>query len=98
MTGVWPWKITPVLASIYSAPFLSYGVGSLYAAAQSTWAEIRIAVHASQEMQARAVQYLGHCFVGRQHELFDDLMALGVLHHVGAAHKWEEKLKGGDVK
>ena len=31
-------------------------------------------------------EQLGHRLVGRQHELLDDLMALGVLGHVGAGH------------
>jgi hypothetical protein len=47
MTGVWPWNISPILAHIYSAPFLSYGLGSLYAARQQTWGEIRIVVYAT---------------------------------------------------
>ncbi|HEX9926715.1 MAG TPA: hypothetical protein VGD99_28975, partial [Anaerolineae bacterium] len=47
MTTLWPWNITPVLAHIYSAPFLSYGLGSLYAARQQTWAEVRIVVYAT---------------------------------------------------
>lgn len=38
----WPWPITPLLAHLYSAPFLSYGVGSLYAARQSAYSEVRI--------------------------------------------------------
>ena len=40
---------------------------------------------AAQKMQIVLVQQLGHRFVGRQHELFDDLMALGVFDQVGAA-------------
>jgi hypothetical protein len=47
MTTLWPWKITPILAHIYSAPFLSYGLGSLYAVRQQTWLEIRIVVYAT---------------------------------------------------
>ena len=47
MTGLWPWKITPLLAQMYSAPFLSYGLGNLYAARQRTWAEVRIVVYAT---------------------------------------------------
>lgn len=39
---VWPWAITPLLAQLYSAPFLSYGFGSLYAARQSAYAKVRI--------------------------------------------------------
>jgi hypothetical protein len=44
MTTVWPWKIPVVVAHIYGAPFLSYGVASLYAARQRTWSEVRIAI------------------------------------------------------
>ena len=44
MTTFWPWAVTPVLAQIYGAPFLAYGLGSLYAATQRTWTEIRIPV------------------------------------------------------
>ena len=47
MTTVWPWKITPVLTHIYSAPFLSYGLGSIYAARQRTCADVRIVVYAT---------------------------------------------------
>jgi hypothetical protein len=45
MTTVWPWAIPALLAQIYGAPFLSYGVGSLYAARQRTWREVRIAIY-----------------------------------------------------
>lgn len=44
MVGVWPWRITPLLAHMYSAPFLSYGLGSLMHSRRQTWPEIRIAV------------------------------------------------------
>jgi hypothetical protein len=44
MTTVWPWKIPVVVAHIYGAPFLSYGIGSLYAARQRTWSEVRIII------------------------------------------------------
>jgi hypothetical protein len=43
----WPWAITPLLAQIYSAPFLSYGIGSLLAARRHDWSEVRIAVYAT---------------------------------------------------
>ncbi len=46
MSVVWPWKITPLLAQLYSAPFLSYGVGSLLLASRRTWLETRIALAA----------------------------------------------------
>jgi hypothetical protein len=47
MVSAWPWKITPLLAQLYSAPFLSYGVGSLLLAGRQTWAEVRIPVTAT---------------------------------------------------
>ncbi|MBK9713182.1 MAG: hypothetical protein IPO81_17990 [Kouleothrix sp.] len=43
----WPWPITPLLAQVYSAPFLSYGLGSLMAARRHDWSEVRIAVYAT---------------------------------------------------
>jgi hypothetical protein len=46
MVTAWPWEITPLLAQIYSAPFLSYGVGSLLLSQQKTRAEVSIAVRA----------------------------------------------------
>jgi hypothetical protein len=47
MTSVWPWKITQLLAQLYSAPFLAYGIGSLLLARRQTWNEIRIPVTAT---------------------------------------------------
>ena len=44
MTAVWPWSIQPLLAHVYGAPFLAFGVGSLYAARQHGWSEVRIVV------------------------------------------------------
>ena len=46
MTAVWPWKITPLLAQVYSGPFLAYGIGSLLFARCQTWREVRIAFFA----------------------------------------------------
>jgi len=46
MAAVWPWTITPLLAHLYSAPFLSYGIGSLLLARCKTWSEVRISVTA----------------------------------------------------
>jgi hypothetical protein len=43
----WPWAITPLLAQIYSAPFLSFGLGSLLAARQRDWIDVRIVVYAT---------------------------------------------------
>ena len=42
-------------------------------------ARIGAAVDAPQEDQAGVGQLFGHRLVGGEHELFDDLMALGVL-------------------
>jgi hypothetical protein len=47
MASAWPWTITPILAHIYGAPFLAYGLGSLYASRQRRWAEVRIPVYAT---------------------------------------------------
>ena len=47
MAAVWPWKITQLLAQLYSAPFLSYGIGSLVLARCQTWNEVRIPVTAT---------------------------------------------------
>ncbi len=47
MLAAWPWKITPLLAQLYSAPFLSYGLSSLILGRQQTWSEIRVAVIAT---------------------------------------------------
>jgi hypothetical protein len=44
MTTVWPWPIPALVAHIYAAPFLAYGIGSLYAARQRTWSEVRFVV------------------------------------------------------
>ncbi len=46
MVEHWPWKITRLLAQIYSAPFLAYAVGSLLLARCKSWAEVSIAVRA----------------------------------------------------
>lgn len=42
MAGVWPWKITTLLAQIYSGPFLSYGIGSLLLARRTRMLEVRL--------------------------------------------------------
>ena len=39
-----------------------------------------------QERQALVAEQFGHRLVGRQHELFDHLVALGVFDHVGPGH------------
>lgn len=43
MVNVWPWTITPLLAQIYAAPFLSYGLASLLMARRSSSVELRVA-------------------------------------------------------
>jgi hypothetical protein len=47
MVSVWPWKITRLLAQMYSAPFLAYGLSSLMLSRQQTWTEIRVVVTAT---------------------------------------------------
>ena len=47
MVTVWPWKITRLLAQIYSAPFLAYGLSSLMISRLGTWNEIRVVVTAT---------------------------------------------------
>lgn len=37
--AAWPWKLPPVLARLYSGPFLALGVGALVAARRGRWAE-----------------------------------------------------------
>ena len=41
MAELWPWKITPLLVQIYSAPFLAYGVASFTLSRARTWPEVR---------------------------------------------------------
>jgi hypothetical protein len=38
---LWPWKITPFLAQIYSGPFLSYAIGALLVARSTTIRAVR---------------------------------------------------------
>ena len=47
MSARWPWAITPLLAQIYSAPFLSYGLGSLLASRQPDRAALSIVLPAT---------------------------------------------------
>jgi hypothetical protein len=44
MVGLWPWKITPLLAQLYAAPFLAYGLGGLLLSRESGWPPARIPV------------------------------------------------------
>jgi hypothetical protein len=42
MVNLWPWNITRLLAQIYSAPFLAYGITSLMLSRRQTWPEVRV--------------------------------------------------------
>jgi hypothetical protein len=44
MVALWPWPITLLLAQLYSAPLLSYGVISLVLGGRRAWLEGRVAV------------------------------------------------------
>ncbi len=44
MQSLWPWKTGLMMLQLYSAPFLSYGLGSFILARQRNWSEIRNAV------------------------------------------------------
>jgi len=47
MVNVWPWNITRLLAQIYSAPFLAYGLSSLMLSRIQTWPEARVVMVAT---------------------------------------------------
>lgn len=42
MVNFWPWKISPLLAQIYSGPFITYGIASLMLSRKQKWIEIRV--------------------------------------------------------
>ncbi len=42
MADRWPWPIPSILAQLYAAPLLAYGVGSLLLSRQRRWAEVRV--------------------------------------------------------
>jgi len=44
LVEVWPWPIDRLLAHMYSAPLLAYGVGSMLLARQRTLLEVRVVV------------------------------------------------------
>ena len=44
MAEVWPWPVTSLLAQIYSAPLLAYGIGCVLLSRVRTWREARIEV------------------------------------------------------
>jgi len=46
MGPIWPWQTGRLMLQIYSAPLLSYGIGSLILARQRAWSEIRLALAA----------------------------------------------------
>lgn len=47
MVALWPWPITRLLAQIYAAPFLAYGVSSVLIGRLQTWPEVRVVVTAT---------------------------------------------------
>ncbi len=44
MSVIWPWNITPLLAQLYSAPFLAFGASSLLLRQAPTWNESKILI------------------------------------------------------
>ncbi|MEP7358449.1 MAG: hypothetical protein ABI847_14475, partial [Anaerolineales bacterium] len=46
MEAVWPWQTGRLMLQLYSAPLLSYGIGSFILARQRAWSEIRIGLAA----------------------------------------------------
>jgi hypothetical protein len=46
MAVYWPWQTGQLMLQLYSAPLLSYGIGSLILARQRAWSEIRQALAA----------------------------------------------------
>jgi hypothetical protein len=44
MVEVWPWPITVPLAQLYSAPFLSFGIGSLALSRAPSWDELMVGI------------------------------------------------------
>jgi len=42
MVKAWPWPVTALLAHIYSAPFLAYGISSILMSRREEWAHIQI--------------------------------------------------------
>ena len=43
---IWPWQTGRLMLQLYSAPLLSYGIGSMILARQRAWSEIRLALAA----------------------------------------------------
>lgn len=44
LAAAWPWPVVPLVAQVYSAPLLAYGIISLLLARARTWPERRIGV------------------------------------------------------
>lgn len=44
MLNLWPWKITRLLAQIYSGPFLAYGITSLLMSRENKWQTVQVSV------------------------------------------------------
>jgi hypothetical protein len=42
ITTIWPWKISPFLAQVYSGPLIAYAVASLVLTARRNWPETLI--------------------------------------------------------
>ena len=55
MSTFWPWKVTPVLAQMYSGPLISYGVGSYLFSRQEKWLGVRAIVPAMLVFTATTV-------------------------------------------
>jgi len=55
MSTLWPWKVTPVLAQMYSGPLISYGVGSYLFSMQEQWLGVRAIVPAMLVFTATTV-------------------------------------------
>lgn len=52
MTGAWPWRITPLLAQLYAAPFGAYGLSFVLLGRGRTWPEARIVVRGASVFAA----------------------------------------------
>lgn len=44
LAALWPWKISTLLAQIYSSPFLSFGIAFWMLGGRRTWPEVRVVV------------------------------------------------------
>jgi hypothetical protein len=62
MRSLWPWHTGRLMLQLYSAPLLTYGIGSFLFARQRTWSEIRlglvaIAVFSGAELAGTAFHF-----------------------------------------